>query len=255
MPNKTKSILIVLVIIVSLLLVVGSLKYPRLLSGIVNNPIDAIHNAPDLEKNYIDASLCKKCHFKIDSLYKSGQHKKLNCQLCHGPGYKHIVSPSIKTLVKQTDKKYCIKCHAKSAIRSSKVIRQIDILKHNNSSTTCIKCHDPHTPAFKMVDQGSTDKKEEGIILCFTCHEDINNLRLKGKHKNITCQRCHGQGTEHVLSPSPSNMSKPISREFCGKCHGASITSGKIKQVDMKEHNPDMKCTECHSVHNPPEFK
>ena len=88
---------------------------------------------------------------------------------------------------------------------------------------------------------------------CANCHTDIDSLKKSGPHQNINCQTCHGPGNKHLEDPSANALAKPDSREFCGKCHAKNAArNGKnITQQDIKEHNPDSKCIECHNPHQP----
>jgi hypothetical protein len=75
----------------------------------------------------------------------------------------------------------------------------------------------------------------------------------KGKHSSVACLACHGSADQHLKGPAKGTISKPSERSFCGKCHANG--SKTVKQIDLKEHNPDGKCIECHIAHNPLEFK
>ena len=206
---------------------------------------------------YVDTALCATCHTDISNIKSIGVHKKINCQTCHGPGIKHADDPTKNKLEKPSEREFCGKCHAKNIARSTSVIRQIDLTKHNVGSK-CIKCHNPHSPEIKLViSTGANDNKKDDPAVCIACHDKINNIKMTGKHKPLACQICHGSGLDHIKSPSPKNITKPSKREFCGKCHGKGIApaSNGIKQIDLKEHNTDNKCIDCHIAHNPLEFK
>ena len=99
---------------------------------------------------------------------------------------------------------------------------------------------------------GSLDIKYVGPELCGDCHDDIDTLKRAGSHKDISCETCHGPGYKHVEDPTPSNIIQKNTRKFCGKCHSKNVARSKlIKQVNIKEHNIDIHCVECHNPHKP----
>jgi hypothetical protein len=92
-----------------------------------------------------------------------------------------------------------------------------------------------------------------GQAACLDCHADIDYLKQQDVHSEINCETCHGPGLLHTEMGDTTKITKPSSREFCGRCH--SMNAGKRKeavfQVDLKEHNPGKKCIECHNPHQP----
>ncbi len=254
MSKKIKIILTTLLVILCIGAVLFYLLKPNHLPE-NNNQQPAVTSEQDMGPDNIEAVWCKKCHIKIDSIKITGTHATLSCQMCHGPAFKHTRNPKKFVLNTNSSKAFCLKCHDISNVASSRPKKQIDSLKHNPNSTYCITCHNPHSPLMTAAISKFGDTKQVSGETCTICHQNINKTRLQGSHKSIGCQSCHGQGTEHVLSPSPKNINKPQSRESCGKCHATAKPSGKIKQIDLKEHNDGMNCVECHLAHNPLEFK
>lgn len=102
-----------------------------------------------------------------------------------------------------------------------------------------------------------TDNMERPILFagkqaCVECHEDVGEKLDSDLHAELTCEVCHGPGAAHVLAPDSAVLVKPLSREFCGTCHAKSPARPEkaIKQVDIKEHNPEKNnCTDCHNPH------
>lgn len=215
---------------------------------------DAIKDIESIELKYADTASCAKCHEEADSTHKIGSHSKINCQICHGPGLRHVVSPSKNNIDRPLDRKFCGKCHSKNAARPS-FLSQIDTAKHNKNMN-CTKCHKPHNPLNKSMSAGTSDTSKTGSsgITCVMCHDDKNTLILSGVHKTVKCESCHGAGTMHMENPADNVLPKPDTRAFCGSCHGIGIAPAKagIKQIDIKEHNIDSpKCTDCHDPHSP----
>jgi DnaJ-class molecular chaperone len=96
-----------------------------------------------------------------------------------------------------------------------------------------------------------------GQQACFECHQDIEDLKAQDVHSQINCETCHGPGQKHVESSALADILKPAGREFCGRCHSMNAAKKKdaIFQIDLKEHNTDKNCIECHNPHQPWEVK
>jgi hypothetical protein len=87
---------------------------------------------------------------------------------------------------------------------------------------------------------------------CASCHVDEEKVMVKGAHKTLSCEGCHGAGQAHAENPDL----KPTILNFshCARCHEYNISRPKWhKQVITKEHYAGSKCTECHIPHNPTE--
>lgn len=111
--------------------------------------------------------------------------------------------------------------------------------------------------AASMDDYGTLEIHYSGQQACFTCHQDIEDLKSTDVHSTIHCETCHGPGQKHVTTSAAADILKPSGREFCGKCHSlnAARKQDAIFQVDLSKHNIDKNCTECHNPHQPWEMK
>ena len=92
-----------------------------------------------------------------------------------------------------------------------------------------------------------------GSDSCMRCHAENAAMKDTSVHASLKCEVCHGPCLQHVLHPKDVKPQKPITREFCGLCHSKNAARNKdvIPQIDLKEHNTDQKCVECHNPHNP----
>ena len=95
--------------------------------------------------------------------------------------------------------------------------------------------------------------KYVGFTSCVSCHDTIVKLKKTGLHASISCEVCHGPGYQHIKTPEKNKLLKPKGREFCGICHSKNAARSKalIHQVDLKEHNVENVCSECHNPHEP----
>lgn len=108
-----------------------------------------------------------------------------------------------------------------------------------------------------LLDNSKLEIHYSGQQACFECHQDIEDLKVMDLHSEIHCETCHGPGQKHVASSETSDIMIPVGRDFCGICHAknAAKSEDAIYQVDLKEHNVDKNCIECHNPHQPWEMK
>jgi hypothetical protein len=95
--------------------------------------------------------------------------------------------------------------------------------------------------------------KYAGQKACLDCHLEIDDLKQQDVHSEISCETCHGPGQKHSENGDTTLLEKPISRESCGLCHSKNAAKKKeaIFQVNLKEHNINKRCIECHNPHQP----
>ena len=97
------------------------------------------------EAKYVQMDDCAMCHDSIAELKSSGMHALLQCEVCHGPGYKHIEDDENNRMEIAADGQFCMQCHTINAASPKKVIKQIDAVEHAEGED-CITCHNPHQP-------------------------------------------------------------------------------------------------------------
>ncbi len=114
-----------------------------------------------------------------------------------------------------------------------------------------------HYRGASLIDNASPEIHYAGQQACFECHQDVEDLKKQDVHSEIHCETCHGPGQKHVLSGESADILKPAGREFCGRCHAMNAAKQKsaVFQVDLKKHNFDKNCIECHNPHQPWKMK
>ena len=99
---------------------------------------------------------------------------------------------------------------------------------------------------------------------CLVCHPHIRQMHLKGVHKTVSCEFCHGPIADHVVAgkvigPLPKKQDKEI-KKLCLRCHNQIIRARpkeSIKMISMPRHleekhvRIDHNCNQCHNVHAP----
>ncbi len=107
--------------------------------------VQSLEENEAFEIKYIGSQSCNECHDDMIALRDSGVHTTLNCEICHGQGYKHFETGEAKDIVIPEGRTFCAWCHSKNAARPEGTIAQVN-LKEHNIENNCIECHNPHAP-------------------------------------------------------------------------------------------------------------
>lgn len=91
-----------------------------------------------------------------------------------------------------------------------------------------------------------------GTTVCGDCHQDVEEVKRKSFHKNLSCESCHGPAAMHTEDPLTVKPFAPRERKFCPLCHAydPSRPTG-FPQINITLHNPLKPCITCHNPHNP----
>ncbi len=109
-----------------------------------------------------------------------------------------------------------------------------------------------HYRANSMDEIAAIPAKYAGKDACAECHETEVEKLASDLHSGLTCEVCHGPGTEHIADQEKGILMKPGTREFCGICHSLNPArkTEVINQIDTKEHHPEKaNCIDCHNPH------
>ena len=91
-----------------------------------------------------------------------------------------------------------------------------------------------------------------GHAACLDCHEDVGDIKAKGKHAGVNCEACHGPLAGHAADPSAVKPQRLDTTVLCARCHEANAAKPRrFPQVSSKEHSGGAACTECHQPHSP----
>ena len=121
-----------------------------------------------------------------------------------------------------------------------------------------------HYRADSIEEEANRDIRHWTNASCFSCHEYEADIHLKGRHKTISCEFCHGTYADHIkdgkkVGTLPVKRGEEI-RVLCLRCHNKAIQARPeevIKTVVMPEHLESQKvkvthlCNQCHNVHAP----
>jgi hypothetical protein len=91
-----------------------------------------------------------------------------------------------------------------------------------------------------------------GQASCVECHDDVQKVRLTGRHAAIGCEACHGPLGKHARGETDVAPVRPSTRAICLTCHTAKEGLPKaFPRIVVKEHSEAGPCTECHKPHAP----
>lgn len=222
------------------------------------------------QPDYIGDTQCRKCHIDIYKDYKhSGHPYKLQKITDEAPSYPVNTSPGVPNPPKGmgwSDISYVIGGYAWKARFMDKdgyILTGPSDRQYNLANAYHGK--DAHWTGY------DASKGERKPYTCGSCHttgwqatgpEGPHQDNLKGIHgtwaqPGVTCEACHGPGSEHSKEPLENQLSK---EENCGECH----KRGNVKQIDaskglIKHHeqyegllaspHEILECTSCHNPH------
>jgi hypothetical protein len=169
MPQHIKRLIGAFALVLILFLLLQQVLKPSSFGKLGHYRAEAIPENERYDLHYTGSSSCTKCHEGIQSDKAIGFHAQLQCEACHGPGYKHVKYagkfkdtelPDSLILYKPGERKDCALCHQLNAARikilfdtiNKSMLHQVNTLKHNpvnkktNEAIVCIDCHNPHQP-------------------------------------------------------------------------------------------------------------
>lgn len=119
-----------------------------------------------------------------------------------------------------------------------------------------------------LLEVAAQEPVHQGMEVCGECHDDILSLHDKDIHVHVQCEVCHGSGDLHVrylmegdesITEEQAAMPKEYTLEGCLFCHRKLVARpSTFPQIDPVEHyrflhvtDPETRCIECHSPHEP----
>jgi hypothetical protein len=186
---------------------------------------------------YAGSNVCADCHEEF-SLKKTGYHRNLSCETCHGAAKDHSENPTETKPTMPRLREFCVRCHAYNPSRPTG-FPQINPASHNPLKP-CIVCHNPHDP-----------KPPNVPTECGACHGEIERTKSFSPHVELGCTTCHVVPEAHKITPRAIIASIPAEREFCGKCHAKDSQVKETPKIDLTSHGEKYLCWQCHYPHMP----
>ncbi|MBI4454386.1 MAG: hypothetical protein HY644_00635 [Acidobacteria bacterium] len=189
---------------------------------------------------FAGSNACADCHDDKYQQKKTGYHRNLSCETCHGPAAEHAADPiTIKPFVAR-ERRGCPTCHEYDPSRPTG-FPQINPTIHNPLQP-CVTCHNPHDPVPPRT-------PEE----CAACHAGIVRTKAISSHALVACTTCHTVPEKHKITPRIIRPTKPETRDFCGKCHAKGAPVVDAPKIDLSTHWEKYVCWQCHYPHLPAE--
>ena len=145
MPVQVKRLLLAFALFIGIMLVLKYILTPESWREFGAYRGNALIEIADKEAKFVQMETCAVCHDSIAGLKIQSNHKSLQCEICHGPGYKHAEEPENNDMESPRGRQFCLRCHTKNAASPQNIIKQIDAVEHNEGEE-CITCHNPHQP-------------------------------------------------------------------------------------------------------------
>jgi len=235
-PESLKRILTVFIVLIGGTIVVIKFIIPPHLKSTDIQWAEAIERELSREIKYAGSSACTECHDDTYDVKKSGYHRNVACETCHGPAFEHTEDPDEITPKAPRGRKFCPLCHTYNQSRP-RGFPQINPDAHNPMEP-CIECHDPHDPVPPTIPAE-----------CSACHGEIARTKAVSHHVNLECTTCHQTPEEHKVTPRTVRPSKPDDREFCGQCHTTGLRGAP--EIEIDTHGEKYLCWQCHYPHLP----
>ena len=229
-----------------------------------HTPTDSWVNSPGFS-NYVGKdrpirAACLKCHVTFaenaSNVQESNQYEKtsilygIDCERCHGPSEKHVVShrknPEAKTakfmlsldsLTQQQRLDVCAQCHSGSRNRLIKGNsfsflsgEVLDEYAQNSRKNKLNEKPDVHGNQYGLL-IGSKCFKQTANMDCTTCHNPHRNQRGDTAYFNQKCMQCHSN--ENVVCDVEEGKMKAMGNN-CIACH-MPVSPSDIMKVQLNE--------------------
>lgn len=237
-PDQIIRIAIIFIIMGLALVVARFFLVPKSFGKLGHYRAEALVKEANGQIKYAGAESCNECHSDIVEEKAVSFHKNLSCEGCHGPAYRHIMSPEDFKPIKPVKREDCVICHGYLASRPTGFPQIIEIV--HNPDEECITCHNPHDPTPPVVPEK-----------CSACHANIARPKSLSAHAKLKCQDCHNVPDEHRQNPRIIRLQLPTKSSTCLHCHAQEAKSAiSIPRIDAL-HYPKYLCWQCHYPHLP----
>ncbi|GAB4320390.1 MAG: hypothetical protein Kow0074_10670 [Candidatus Zixiibacteriota bacterium] len=225
----------------------------------------------DVPLEFVGSAKCGECHAEKYSDWKESGHPYKLTKIENGqaPQYPHSAVPNPPDGYTWNDISYVIGGYGWKArfMRSDGYIITGDGVQYNLGRA------DIGAPEAQWVGyETSLDKKP---YTCGTCHTTgwesldenggVHQDGLEGIHgtwyeTGITCEACHGMGSQHANRPSKTNINIDRNASACGNCHFRDTNHGILASGGFIKHHEQfdemisaghvaLNCVDCHDPH------
>lgn len=210
--------------ILALLVIIGftivrNLMVPESFGKFGHYRADAAEEEMDREPVYQGSDVCQNCHGAKHKEWKSGEHKTVNCEDCHGTANMHVVKPVVKsgakTIFVDHSNAMCIRCHLVLPAQPHDVDEsphpQIDVKKHMKGKR-CLECHKPHYP--------NLTQPEPEVVVNKTANVEQKDEESASRVAASIEKREAKPQAEGKVMASRIEIGKQVYQDKCMACHG-----------------------------------
>ena len=177
LPEQAVRVVVVFVVLAAVLFVVRQFIIPPEMKEMTLIQAATMEREADKEIKYAGAAICAQCHEKQQEMKKTGYHRDLACESCHGAAQKHVDNPTEVKPTSPRKRDYCVYCHTYNSSRPTG-FPQINPDTHNPRKP-CITCHNPHNPkppqtAALLRGLSCADRTDQGGVL--PCPSGLHRL-------------------------------------------------------------------------------
>lgn len=238
-PRQVVPLIVLFSLAVVALIVSRQLLVPKSFGKYGHYRANAVSEIASQEMVYVGAETCGECHDDIYAKKSGSNHNGVACEVCHGPGAKHVEAPDEFTPDAPRERGLCPLCHGYNPSRPSGFPQILPEL--HNPGKACMSCHDPHDPTLPNAPSD-----------CSACHREIANRKMVSHHATLECRACHTVPKDHWENPRYARAIKPRDNSTCARCHDRKADSPReIPRVDVVSHAERYKCWDCHYPHFP----
>lgn len=174
---------------------------------------------------YVGSETCRNCHFSIYKQVTNSIHTKMirkvnpegtipSSQLSMKPSVSNIHgnlsasnAPSLSEVTYVMGGWYKEESYIKEGVDTNTGLATFRVTKYE---------WDP----IKQIYHNNRDETRNWLTMCAGCHTTGYNPATQSfSEVNISCEACHGPGSEHARTTSKSFIVKDTSNEGCGFCH------------------------------------
>ncbi len=221
------------------------------------------------ETTYIGASECRLCHAaKYDEVFNTGHPYKLNKVVNGTPPTYPDITPGPPPLPANpptgytwNDVSYVIGGFGWKArfIDNDGYIVTGDAVQWNLDTQEWVAYHSSDSAGTKPYDCGRCHTT--GYNPDTSLHQDgLPGMIGTWAEDGITCEACHGPGSQHILSPTENVLTIDRSSALCGECHYRSadhrilVSGGLIRHHEQYDEmlsagHANLLCVQCHDPH------
>jgi hypothetical protein len=109
-----------------------------------------------------------------------------------------------------------------------------------------------HYRAGAITDAAARPSHYAGQATCVVCHDEVQQVRVGGRHAGIACEACHGPLAPHARAETDVAPIRPSTRGVCLTCHTSRVGMPKaFPKIVVNDHSEAGPCSDCHEPHAP----